>query len=121
MRRRESASESLSLASRTSCPPLASRLSAGPHHPQPVMPPGHANHECDWKDRYIALTAEVRQLKAEITGRRDEAVERAGGRPEGEGPERQDEYGIEGLTIVMHMKGKEDLIINTDLRNADAD
>jgi hypothetical protein len=25
------------------------------------------------------------------------------------------DVGIEGLTIVMHMRGKEDLVINTDL------
>lgn len=26
-----------------------------------------------------------------------------------------DEFGIEGLTIVLHMRGKDDLVINTDL------
>lgn len=28
-----------------------------------------------------------------------------------------DEIGLEGLTIVLHMKGRDDLVINTDLRN----
>ncbi len=33
--------------------------------------------------------------------------------------ERQDGFGIEALTIVRHMTGKEDLVINTDLRGAE--
>ncbi len=61
----------------------------------------------------MALTAEVRQLKAEVTAR-DETAMAAGG-----DDRRRDNFGIEGLTIVMHMKGQGDLVINTDLRNAE--
>jgi hypothetical protein len=31
--------------------------------PVPIAPP---NHVCDWKDRYLALAAEIRQLKAKM-------------------------------------------------------
>lgn len=31
-----------------------------------------------------------------------------------------DEFGIEGLTIVLHMRGKDDLVINTDLEKESA-
>ena len=66
----------------------------------------------------MALTAEVRHLKAEVTGRQQQDAVGAeeglsGRRPGGEG-------GLEGLTIVMHMKGKDDLVINTDLRDVES-
>ncbi|KAI1502315.1 hypothetical protein F5X99DRAFT_427470 [Biscogniauxia marginata] len=36
------------------------------HRPAPIAPP---NHDCSWKDRYLALTAEIRLLKAEMSTR----------------------------------------------------
>ncbi|KAJ4391841.1 hypothetical protein N0V93_005461 [Gnomoniopsis smithogilvyi] len=51
------------------------------------------DHECDWKQRYITLQADVD----------------ARGQP--------GNIGLEGLTIVLHMQGRDDLVINTDLRN----
>lgn len=51
------------------------------------------DHECEWKDKYMALQADV------------DAQERPG------------DIGLEGLTIVLHMQGRDDLVINTDLRN----
>lgn len=54
------------------------------------------DHQCDWKDKYVALKSEV---------------EADGGQ--------QGDLGLEGLTIVLHMRGKDDLVINTDLRELD--
>lgn len=51
-------------------------------------------HQCDWKEKYITLRSEV---------------EGAQGQP--------DVVGLEGLTIVLHMKGKDDFVIDTDLRD----
>lgn len=53
-------------------------------------------HQCDWKEKYLALKSEV---------------EADGGQ--------QGDLGLEGLTIVLHMRGKDDLVINTDLRELD--
>ncbi|KAI1393883.1 uncharacterized protein F4822DRAFT_424347 [Hypoxylon trugodes] len=81
------------------------------HHPNPISPP---NHECDWKDRYSALAAEIRLLKAELSTRVslggadiEQAVDNA--------TNEDDDLGIQGVTIILHMKGKDDLVINTDL------
>lgn len=54
-------------------------------------------HQCDWKEKYVCL-------KSEMDGAQRES----------------DDIGLEGLTIVLHMKGKDDLVINTDLSNLDA-
>lgn len=51
------------------------------------------DHQCDWKERYLAL-------KPEVEG----------------GQGQRDDIGLEGLTIVLHLRGKDDLVINTDLR-----
>lgn len=56
---------------------------------------GH-DHRCDWKEKYLALESEV----AADQGQRGD-------------------LGLEGLTIVLHMRGKDDLVINTDLRELD--
>lgn len=56
---------------------------------------GH-DHHCDWKEKYLALKPEV--------------VDDQG---------QQADLGLEGLTIVLHMRGKDDLVINTDLRELD--
>ncbi|KAK9779192.1 putative Cep57 centrosome microtubule-binding domain-containing protein [Seiridium cardinale] len=75
------------------------------HRPSAIAPP---NHECSWKDRYVALTSEIRQLKAEMSSvNHTETLQHEF--------EHGDTLGIEGLTIVMHLKDKDDLVINTDL------
>ncbi|KAI0128605.1 hypothetical protein BJ170DRAFT_336053 [Xylariales sp. AK1849] len=79
------------------------------HRPTAIAPP---NHECCWKERYMGLTAEIRSLKAEISSRVD--AEHSGYVQE-QSMEKDDDLGIQGLTIVMHLKGKDDLVINTDL------
>ena len=76
-----------------------------------------AKHHCSWKDQYLGLAAEIRQLKAEMQSREASQL-----RPEtsdvGVGDDDADEgLGVEGLTIVVHLKGRDDLVINTDLRN----
>ncbi|KAK1489830.1 hypothetical protein CCUS01_14556 [Colletotrichum cuscutae] len=83
--------------------------------PLPIMPP---NHTCSWKERYLNLTAEVRELKAEIVSR--ERRDTPGHADVGVNVSQDDDYelGVEGLTIVMHLRGKDDLIINTDLTHA---
>ncbi|GKT80554.1 hypothetical protein ColTof4_12977 [Colletotrichum tofieldiae] len=86
--------------------------------PIPIMPP---NHTCFWKERYLNLTAEVRQLKAEmVSPERHNTSEHV---DVGTKTSQGDDYelGVEGLTIVMHLKGKDDLIINTDLTQASSD
>jgi hypothetical protein len=78
--------------------------------PVPIMPP---NHTCAWRTRYMDLTAEVRQLKAEKVldeGAQSHDVSGADDTGADEG------LGIEGLTIVVHLKGRDDLVVNTDLR-----
>ncbi|CAM1505248.1 Fc.00g108850.m01.CDS01 [Cosmosporella sp. VM-42] len=87
------------------------------HNPQPIT---STNHVCAWRTRYMDLTTEVEHLKSEMSSRqglsrgaqeqrRDAGV--AATRTQHECPD----IDIEGLTIVMHMRGKDDLVINTDL------
>lgn len=52
-----------------------------------------ADHECEWKEKYRSL-----QTNRDTQGRTED-------------------IGLEGLTIVLHMMGRDDLVINTDLRN----
>ncbi|KAI1464780.1 uncharacterized protein F4812DRAFT_467024 [Daldinia caldariorum] len=97
------------------------------HRPNPIAPP---NHDCSWKERYLALTAEIRLLKAELSTRaslRGPDVGYTGGAGDGgvrgeaeDGDEGGDgdDLGIEGVTIVVHLKGRDDLVINTDLTQA---
>ncbi|KAI1094547.1 hypothetical protein F5B19DRAFT_490386 [Rostrohypoxylon terebratum] len=84
------------------------------HRPSPISPP---NHECNWKERYFALAAEIRGLKAELTTRpslRGTDIDYT--RFDDERVTNEDEdLGIEGVTIVMHLRGREDLVIKTDL------
>lgn len=67
-----------------------------PEHPielhHPVSEMSH-DHQCDWKEKYMTLQSEV------------------------DAQGQTDDIGLEGLTIVLHMKGRDDLVINTDLRN----
>jgi len=67
-----------------------------PRDHAPRQEPGKAStddHQCEWKDKYITLQTDM---------------DRRG---------RTDDIGLEGLTIVLHMQGRDDLVINTDLRN----
>lgn len=77
------------------------------HRPSAVAPP---THECSWRDRYMALTKEIRQLKAEMS-----SVSRVLETTEREVIHEDRMLGIESVTIVMHLKDKDDLVINTDL------
>lgn len=52
-----------------------------------------SDHQCDWKDRYLAVKPDVEGAQSQ-----------------------RDDIGLEGLTIVLHLRGKDDLVINTDLR-----
>lgn len=58
------------------------------------------DHQCDWKEKYLELKPEV-EVELGKQGRRDD-------------------IGLEGLTIVLHLRGRDDLVINTDLRELDA-
>ncbi|KAI1448422.1 hypothetical protein F5Y02DRAFT_431256 [Annulohypoxylon stygium] len=82
--------------------------------PSPIAPP---NHECNWKERYFALAAEIRLLKAELSTRpslRGTDIDYTGLGEERVTNEDED-LGIEGVTIIMHLRGREDLVIKTDL------
>jgi hypothetical protein len=76
------------------------------HHPSAIAPP---NHECSWKDSYMALTSEIRQLKADISTKNHVQP------LECESMHEEDTLGLEGLTIVIHLRDKDDLVINTEL------
>ncbi|GAB0138782.1 hypothetical protein EsDP_00007005 [Epichloe bromicola] len=72
-------------------------------------------HSCRWRDRYLKLRDEI--LKSEdILALYEGSSERKGNgahqRYEGSAA---DELGIEALTIVVHMRHQDDLVINTDL------
>ncbi|KAK7908325.1 hypothetical protein PG985_015628 [Apiospora marii] len=83
------------------------------HRPTPIAPP---NHDCRWKERYMALTSEIRQLKAEMSTRVSfHDVDAGSGRGQDSQQQQDEDLGIQGLTIVMHLRGKDDLVINTDL------
>jgi hypothetical protein len=80
--------------------------------PTPIAPP---NHECSWKSRYLALAAEIRQLKAEMSTRAslmssDILTTSAHGRSRDD-----DELGLIGVTIILHFRDRDDIVINTDL------
>lgn len=93
-----------------SCGDRASDLEL--HRPTPIAPP---NHDCSWKDRYMALTAEIRLLKAQMTDRLINGEPDTGIAVQDHESRPDEDLGIQGLTIVMHLKGKDDLVINTDL------
>ncbi|CAG9998206.1 unnamed protein product [Clonostachys byssicola] len=89
-------------------------------NPKPFLPPDHA---CEWRARCMDLNSEVEQLKSEMNSHEDTSQAtgslRVGRIDVGVGDalarHECDEFGIEGLTIVLHMRGKDDLVINTDL------
>lgn len=69
-------------------------------------------HSCHWRDRFMDLSAEVDQLRSELDS--CELGEMNPARMERE--HECDDAGIDGLTVVIHLKGRDDLVINTDLR-----
>ncbi|KAL5091899.1 hypothetical protein Trisim1_002294 [Trichoderma cf. simile WF8] len=95
---------------------------------EPTIPPVTPNseseislsrHVCEWRSRYLGLSDAFDKLKIEL----DIALEHqasqgiAGGELGGASHQHQyDDYGIEGLTIIVHRRSKEDLVLNTDLR-----
>lgn len=89
-------------------------------NPKPFLPPDHA---CEWRARCMDLNSEVEQLKSEMNSHEDTSQAtgslRVGRIDVGVGDalarHECDDFGIEGLTIVLHMRGKDDLVINTDL------
>ncbi|KAH6897176.1 hypothetical protein B0T10DRAFT_557012 [Thelonectria olida] len=91
------------------------------HNPKPQLAPDHI---CSWRTRYMDLSTEVDQLKSEASSRKqqEQTVERpiVGRSDVGVGTDLDQhqcpEIRIEGLTIVMHMRGKDDLVINTNLK-----
>ncbi|TLD20540.1 hypothetical protein PspLS_08404 [Pyricularia sp. CBS 133598] len=73
------------------------------------------NHTCIWKARYLSLSTEVHQLREMMSER--QSLSSASANAVASGIEDTDSnFGLEGLTIVMHLKGKDDLVIKTDLR-----
>ncbi|KAI2626506.1 hypothetical protein GGR54DRAFT_637077 [Hypoxylon sp. NC1633] len=82
--------------------------------PSPIAPP---NHDCSWKSRYLALAAEIRLLKAELSTRASlRGTDLGDARQGGEDVANEDDdLGIEGVTIIMHLRGRDDMVINTDL------
>lgn len=97
------------------------------HNPKPVIP---YNHVCAWRTRYMDLSTEVDQLKSEAsfqdtvdqaTGQQQQQQQRDQGVDVGVGTSfshKCPDIDIEGLTIVMHMRGKDDLVINTKLKDS---
>ena len=80
-------------------------------------------HSCPWRDRFMDLSAEVDQLRCELDSCEEashpdpnEQKSRDRGRKDKHPTHECDDVGIEGLTVVVHLKGKDDLVINTDLR-----
>lgn len=72
-------------------------------------------HSCRWRNRYLKLRDEI--LKSEdmlvlYEGSSERKGNGANHRYEGSAA---DDLGIEGLTIVVHMRHQDDLVINTDL------
>lgn len=84
------------------------------HNPRPQLAPEHV---CAWRTRYMDLSTEVDQLKSEAGSRGVVVVTEDEGQIQGQDQQHHcPEIGIEGLTIVMHMRGKDDLVINTNLK-----
>lgn len=83
---------------------------------------------CSWRDRYLALRGEVDKWKAELSSCDAHEDAPGHGQPSqsdkgvGDGVAQQatpDDVGIEGLTVVVHMRYKDDLVVKTDLSSRD--
>lgn len=108
--------------------PTLERNQAGDVMKEPTIPPvtpksdseiSLGRHVCEWRSRYLGLSDAFDKLKIEL----DIALEHqasqgiSGGELGGASHQHQyDDYGIEGLTIIVHRRSKEDLVLNTDLR-----
>ncbi|KAM0218828.1 hypothetical protein ACHAQI_001148 [Fusarium lateritium] len=87
-----------------------SEMSTLIYDPSPVMP---YDHMCAWRARYMDLKSQIDQFELESSYPTAERT------TEGVGPSCSHPNGdidIEGLTVVMHLRGKDDLVINTDLK-----
>ncbi|KAL7941568.1 hypothetical protein V8C42DRAFT_360608 [Trichoderma barbatum] len=76
-------------------------------------------HICEWRSRYLGLSTAFDKLKAELdialehqASQGSEDVELGNASHQ----HQYNDYGIEGLTIIVHRRCKEDLVLNTDLR-----
>ncbi|PTB75779.1 hypothetical protein M440DRAFT_1335095 [Trichoderma longibrachiatum ATCC 18648] len=79
------------------------------------MPISH--HICEWRTRYLGLSSAFDKLKIEL----DTALDQQEGQHIAEEESQRHRYGddeIEGLTIIVHRRSREDLVLNTDLRDA---
>lgn len=76
-------------------------------------------HGWSWRDRYMDLRGQVEKWKTELSADEEALVKVQASRRDkgvGEGVAQQgapDDMGIEGLTIVVHMRHRDDLVINT--------
>ncbi|TGJ84423.1 hypothetical protein E0Z10_g4344 [Xylaria hypoxylon] len=77
--------------------------------PTPIAPP---NHECTWKERYLALTAEIRQLKAEMSTR---ASLKGSGILTPNYGQHEDDFDLLEVSIILHFRDRDDIVINTDV------
>lgn len=83
----------------------------------PEMPIGH--HICEWRSRYLGLSTAFDKLKSELDialqhQSKPDNVEQESGTASRH--DQYNDYGIEGLTIIVHRRYREDLVLNTDLR-----
>ncbi|KAI1268527.1 hypothetical protein F5Y18DRAFT_423887 [Xylariaceae sp. FL1019] len=76
--------------------------------PTPIAP---SDHECFWRERYLTLTAETRQLKAEMSTMAP--IRSADPLPREQHDD--DDFGLRAVTTILHIKDKDDIVINADL------
>ncbi|KOS19301.1 hypothetical protein ESCO_000169 [Escovopsis weberi] len=75
-----------------------------------------SSHSCEWRSKFVNLTTDLKQLKTELN-----ALDDQGGAPTRDAPGKRREptsrmfpdSGIEGLTVIVHRRYKEDLVLNT--------
>ncbi|PQK12306.1 hypothetical protein BB8028_0003g09230 [Beauveria bassiana] len=94
--------------------PRATTLPSKDSRPPSIMKvPGGGKprdkHTCHWRDRFMDLSAEVDQLRSELDTCDPSETDM-------EREHECEDAGIDGLTVVVHLKGRDDLVINTDLR-----
>ncbi|KAL7974488.1 hypothetical protein HDV63DRAFT_363275 [Trichoderma sp. SZMC 28014] len=86
-------------------------------HDDSELSSGH--HVCEWRSRYLGLSAAFDKLQSELDVALQQQANTGTG---GQEPEtashhnRYNGYDIEGLTIIVHRRSMEDLVLNTDLR-----
>ncbi|KAH7037778.1 uncharacterized protein B0I36DRAFT_314792 [Microdochium trichocladiopsis] len=80
-------------------------------------PTPHAvgEHTCEWREKYSILATEIRSLRAELSSRTALRQSVAAASADQTVRLENGDLGIEGVTIVMHIRSKDDLVINTDL------